>query len=444
MSEEATLDDFTENPEEAKSQEGNKQELFGLGEIPADWSIEPLSGIAQIIPGNSPPSSTYNENGQGLPFFQGNSEFGHFYPEADTWCSDPRKEAEKNDILMSIRAPVGDLNIADRNCCIGRGLAALRPKSINGLYLFYNLAERKPWLSRLATGSTFKSVTKGDLQLLDVPVPPFEEQRKITTVLYTVDQAIQKTEEIIEQTERTKRGVAQELFHHSTNEQDTVDTWLGKIPETWEVLPFKEIVKSNRNGLYKSKDAYGDGYPIAKMGNALEKRVLDMSTADRLELTESEQQKYALQQGDLIFARRAQEVSGAGDCCYVPDLKELTAFESSLIRVRLTENADPRFYVQYFEGPVGSKSIERIITETSISGIATSDLLELKTALPPLEEQHEIASILWDFDRQVQALQNESTQYKQLKRGLMQDLLSGTVRTTNSNIQVLPEVEQHG
>ena len=180
------------------------------------------------------------------------------------------------------------------------------------------------------------------------------------------------------------------------------------------------------------------------MGNALENRVLDMSSADRLELTEEEKEKYGLQEEDLIFARRAQEVSAAGDCCYVPELDELTVFESSLIRVRLTEDVNPRFYVQYFEGPVGSRSIERIVTETSISGIATSDLLDLKVALPSLEEQNEIASILWGFDEYVTALQNEADQFIRFKKALLQDLLSGTVRTTNTNIEVPEEIEQHG
>jgi len=198
MTEDPTLDEFTDSSErETERKSESRRELFGLGKMPAGWEIEPLPESVEIIPGNSPPSSTYNEDGEGLSFFQDNSDFGHFHPEADTWCSDPRKEAEENNILISIRAPVGDLNISDQHCCIGRGLAALRPRSINGLYLFYHLAERKSWLSRLATGSTFKSITKGDLQHLDIPSPPLGEQRKIATVLYTIDRAIQNTDELI-------------------------------------------------------------------------------------------------------------------------------------------------------------------------------------------------------------------------------------------------------
>jgi type I restriction enzyme S subunit len=241
-----------------------------------------------------------------------------------------------------------------------------------------------------------------------------------------------------------RAGTAQDLFRNGTSQQETKETWLGEIPENWDVVQFSEIVDSNRNGLYKSTDAYGEGCPIAKMGNALEKRTLDMSSADRLELTDKEKEKYGLKKGDLIFARRAQEVSAAGDCCYVPQLDELTVFESSLIRVRLSEEANPRFYTQYFDSPVGSRSIERIVTETSISGIATSDLLDLKVAVPNPDEQSEIASIMWQFDRQEMILQREIEQYERLKRGLMQDLLSGTVRTTDTNIEVPEEIAQYG
>jgi type I restriction enzyme S subunit len=241
-----------------------------------------------------------------------------------------------------------------------------------------------------------------------------------------------------------RAGTAQDLFHNGTSHRKTKETWLGEIPEDWDVVQFSEIVESNRNGMYKPKEAYGEGCPIAKMGNALEKRTLDMSPADRLELTDEEREKYGLKQGDLIFARRAQEVSAAGDCCYVPQLDELTVFESSLIRVRLSEGANPRFYTQYFDGPVGSRSIDRIVTETSISGIATSDLLDLKVALPSSSEQEEIANIMWQFDEQQKALQKEKRQYKRLKRGLMQDLLSGTVRTTDTNIEVPDEIAQYG
>ena len=90
--------------------EGYKKTKYGF--IPDSWDFLQLKDIANLNMGSSPPSSTYNEEGDGLPFFQGNAEFGSLYPEENQWCTDPKKVADKDNILISVRAPVGDINIA--------------------------------------------------------------------------------------------------------------------------------------------------------------------------------------------------------------------------------------------------------------------------------------------------------------------------------------------
>src|SRR5262245_25648177 len=94
-----------------------------------------LASVADLIMGQSPPSTTYNEVGEGLPFYQGKSEFGFCHPTPRLFCNAPIKIAKRNDILISVRAPVGPTNVADRECCIGRGLAAIRPRGIDGSFL---------------------------------------------------------------------------------------------------------------------------------------------------------------------------------------------------------------------------------------------------------------------------------------------------------------------
>lgn len=430
MSEEASLDEFVEDEtEQAKG-----------------WRPVKLEEVSRKRAENVDPNEVDLDRHVGLEHIEPNTPYPDWEPVDG--LSSMKRRFEAGDILFAKLRP----NLEKSAQPDFEGVAStdifpiVAEQGVNSNFLLYRLSSKPAFdhARRTSVGTRMPRTSWNLFSNFEFDLPPVEEQRKIANVLYNIDQGIQKTQKIIEQTERTKRGVAQDLFCQSIDGQQTVDTWLGEIPATWDIVPFEELVDSNRNGLYKSTKAYGEGHPIAKMGNALEERILDMSSADRLKLTESEKEKYSLQQGDLIFARRAQEVSAAGDCCYVPELDELTVFESSLIRVRLTGKADPRFYTQYFEGPIGSKAIERIITETSISGIATSDLLQLKTAFPPLEEQREIASILWDFDDQVEALQLELNQYKQLKQGLMQDLLSGTVRTSDADIEVPPEVAQHG
>lgn len=450
MSEEVTLDDFGEQGENDDVSDEHPR----FGSLPDDWEINEISNIAEIVGGSTPSTSNEDYWGGGIPWatptditgLSGNT----ISETEDTITEEGLDSASTHllppkSVLMTSRATIGKCAINTVEMATNQGFKSLVPADqIEPWYLYYRMLDTAAFLNSLGSGSTFDEISKTEVQSVDIPIPPLSEQRKIATVLYTVDRAIEKTEEVIEQTERVRAGTAQDLFSSGISKGKTKETWLGEIPEDWEVVQFSEIVESNRNGLYKAKDAYGEGCPIAKMGNALEKRTLDMSSADRLELTEEEKEKYGLEEGDLIFARRAQEVSAAGDCCFVPNLDELTVFESSLIRVRLAEEANPHFYTQYFDSPVGSRSIERIVTETSISGIATSDLLDLKVAVPSPDEQSEIASIMWQFDKQEKALKKERKRYERLKRGLMQDLLSGTVRTTDTTIEMPEEIAQHG
>lgn len=135
--------------------------------IPTNWRWQQLSEVAHIIMGQSPPSSTYNDEGLGLPFFQGRTEFGSRYPTAVKWCEAPRKTTELGDVLISVRAPVGDVNLAPYKCCIGRGLAAIRAKeNSSNLFLYYLLIYAKERLERRETGATFGNVSKSILETL--------------------------------------------------------------------------------------------------------------------------------------------------------------------------------------------------------------------------------------------------------------------------------------
>ena len=118
-----------------------------------------INEVCIINMGQSPDSSTYNKNGNGLPFFQGNADFGVQYPEIRMWCSEPTKVAQEGDILISVRAPIGAMNIANCECCIGRGLAALTVKKdvCERKYLWYALSNKVEELNAKGTGSTFKA-----------------------------------------------------------------------------------------------------------------------------------------------------------------------------------------------------------------------------------------------------------------------------------------------
>jgi len=153
-----------------------------------------LEEICAINMGQSPDSSTYNEDGNGLPFFQGNADFGEIYPALRIWCSEPTKIAREKDILISVRAPIGALNIANCECCIGRGLAALTVNEdiCARKYLWYVLSSKVDELNSKGTGSTFKAISKKTLAETEIPLPPLDIQRKIALVLDKVSDLIAK------------------------------------------------------------------------------------------------------------------------------------------------------------------------------------------------------------------------------------------------------------
>jgi len=182
-----------------------------IGKTPKTWHIARLGdkSFSEILMGQSPPSSTYNNQGIGLPFLQGKMEFGEIYPSSSVYCSEPIKIAEPNDVLISVRAPVGDVNLAPYKLCIGRGLAAIRfnKQVADNLFYFYYLQKIKSHFEALGKGSTFKAINKNDLESLRIPLPLFSEQQEIAEILSTFDRKLELERKEKARLERVKQGL---------------------------------------------------------------------------------------------------------------------------------------------------------------------------------------------------------------------------------------------
>jgi type I restriction enzyme S subunit len=172
-----------------------------------------LSEVAKIIMGQSPPSSTYNTKGEGLPFFQGKADFGDLYPTPRVFCSEPNRIAEPEDILITVRAPVGPTNLNRERSCIGCGLAAIRVgDNLDRDYLLYFLRFYEPTLAKAGTGSTFTAISRDDLETVKIPLPPLTEQRRIAARLAKADH-LRRLRRYAEQlSETTLQSVFVEMF----------------------------------------------------------------------------------------------------------------------------------------------------------------------------------------------------------------------------------------
>jgi len=166
-----------------------------LGEIPKAWAVGRLSDICDITMGQSPPGETYNEVGEGLPFYQGIADFGFRFPNRRVYCTGPTRFAKEKDVLLSVRAPVGSLNVADEQCAIGRGLASLCLKERHNGFLYYLLrATKSGWEKFEAEGTVFGSVTKSDVHDFQVIIPPESLIEKFSSLISALDEAISTNE----------------------------------------------------------------------------------------------------------------------------------------------------------------------------------------------------------------------------------------------------------
>ena len=159
-----------------------------------------LRDVCELNMGQSPESASYNTVTEGLPFYQGNADFGPIYPTPRVWCNSPVKIAEAGDLLVSVRAPIGALNFANERCCIGRGLAALRVKpDSDSKFIYYALKSNVTELNARGTGSTFKAINKKALSNLLFPLPPLAEQRRITAKLDRIcDIVVKRKQQLVQ------------------------------------------------------------------------------------------------------------------------------------------------------------------------------------------------------------------------------------------------------
>ena len=173
-----------------------------------------LTDVAKINMGQSPSSETYNSEKNGLPFYQGNVDFGEKYPTVRIWCDKPTKIAEPGDILMSVRAPIGALNYANEKCCIGRGLAAITPDPdmTSSEFIYWFLRARHSELNRIGTGSTFKAINRKTLESIEFPKYNKNEQYYIAEILSKIDKTIGEKKAQLEKLDNLIKARFVEMF----------------------------------------------------------------------------------------------------------------------------------------------------------------------------------------------------------------------------------------
>lgn len=212
------------------------------------WETKKLGEVSNILMGQSPSSDFYNTEEKGLPFYQGNADFGKLHPIVRTYCTHPIRIAEAKDILISVRAPIGAINIALERCCIGRGLASIRAIKNKTIYkyIYYCLLRYKEKITSLGVGSTFKAINKYILTDLNIQIPSIDIQEQIIKELDTLSDIISKKKEQLAELDKLAQATFYDMFGDPiTNEKEWENKKLESLCSSIVRGPFGSTLKKD-------------------------------------------------------------------------------------------------------------------------------------------------------------------------------------------------------
>lgn len=339
--------------------------------------------------GQSPSSDTYNETGDGLPFFQGKAEFGKLYPTVRKWCSSPVKVAELDDILMSIRAPVGPTNLAPQKVCIGRGLAAIR--AYNGVeqrYLLYYFRNILNWLSAQGTGTTFKAISGDFIKKIEIVLAPQNEQKRIANkldqLLAVVDSCKTHLDSIPGIIKRFRQSV---LAAATSGELAAGGNGVPRdclIQEVFENIA--DVIDTHPS--HRTPAEVEGGVPYIGIGDVDALGQIDFARAKKVDWTvfSEHQQRYKIEEGDFIFGK----IGTLGKPTKLPIGIKYTISPNVLLIKPKRKLVNPDFLCIMMGSPVFLDEVANASVATSQAAFGIKKMRKLQVTIPSIEKQLEI------------------------------------------------------
>ena len=396
-----------------------------------EWVTKKLKEIAIIKMGQSPESLYVNEVGIGVPFLQGNAEFSSLYPKNKYWVIKPTRVSKTEDILLSVRAPVGETNIADREYCIGRGLSSIE-FHIDKKFGWYLINKEKRQLKVKERGSTFTAVNKKDIETIDCFFPEEKiEQSKIAEILTTIDNTIEQTEKIIAKYRRIKQGLLQDLLTKGIDENGNIrseathefkDSPLGRIPVEWEIKSFFDVCSVINGRAFKPEEWSEQGLPIVRIEN------LNNNNAKYNYCNFRVPNKYYIDNGELLLSWSGTPGTSFGVFIWN---RGKAILNQHIFIVKIKHCIRKEFFYYYYNHVVLDEMIRQSHGGVGLQHVTKEDLKRINFVVPKIEEQERVIQIAKTIDDSIETEKKYLSKLKSIKQGLMQDLLTGKVRVTH-------------
>lgn len=346
-----------------------------------DWPMVDLGEVAEIISGQSPEGQFYNDKGKGLPFYQGKADFGDIYlKDPSTWTTQTTKIAERDDVLMSVRAPVGPVNISPFKICIGRGLASIKSlERLNYLFLFYMLRENQNIIKKYGNGSTFEAINRAHIEKIKIPLPPLSVQQEIVAEIDGYQKIIDGARQILE------------------NYKPRI-----KVDENWELVELGKACNFMTGGTPTStvKEYYENGtIPWLVSGDIHKGEIFDCEGRITKKGVENSNAKFLPKDSVLIALNGQGKTRGT-----VALLKmEKATCNQSLVSINPIDKNILLSEFIYYQLKSMYQEIREITGDNQRSGLNISIVKAIKIPLPPLKIQKQIVAQIEEEQKLIEA-----------------------------------------
>jgi len=417
-----------------KESKGFKETEIGL--IPEDWEVVRLGEVVKIIKGKKPKTLSESPTKNSLPYLTADY-FRNRIPNqfVEIEIEKNLQTCKKDDVILIWDGSKAGQVFTGLEGILASTMVKINPAidKFDKAYLYYFLTTKFNYLNSQTTGSTIPHVNKTVFLNLLIPLPPLEEQKAIADILSTVQNAIEKTEKVINATKQLKKSMMKHLFTYGAVAVDKIDkvklkeTEIGLIPEHWEVVRLGEVFEVRQGKQLSSKESKEGKTlkPFLRTSNILWNRI-DVSNLSYMPFSDKEFEVLKLCKGDILVC----EGGDVGRTAVWGGQLEECAYQNHLHRLRPKENNIVNYSFSYWmEYAISLRGLYiSIANKTTIPNLSSQRLKSFLIPLPPLDEQQKIAKILTTIDQKIQAEEKKKQALQTLFKTLLQQLMTGKIR----------------
>lgn len=388
--------------------------LTELGLIPEDWEVKPFGQMAEITMGQSPIGISYNRKSIGVPLINGPTEFTKKHPIKIQWTTQPTKLCKNGDILLCVRgSSTGRMNISNDLYCIGRGIASIRAKlEVDLSFISFQLNSTIQTILTLTTGSTFPNIDGKTIRSIEFLLPSIKEQQAIAAALSDIDSLITSLDQLITKKRDIKQAAMQQLL--------TGKQCLPGFSGEWKSKKLGDIAFCYSGGTPPTSNLYYYNGDISWITSGdLNQRYIKNVKGRITELGLNNSSAQMVKKDSLLIALY-------GATAGVTAITKIDAAINQAILAVIPKNDHVDFLFHYFE--LRKDWLINTYTQGGQPNLSGDIVKAIEFLMPGIEEQTAIASILSGMDNEISALEQQLDKTRNLKQGMMQELLTGRIR----------------